>query len=96
MPWELRVEMAAESPSKTEMPADDEFDDMEQVEMEQPKLSLSIIAEDTLEVKGLVPKATGVVKIEILRVSHFPLVLGRPWVYKAILHRIEIFLGTPS
>ena len=45
--------MATESLDKSEA-GDDEGDmeDMEQVEMLQPKLSLSIVAEETLEVRS--------------------------------------------
>ena len=44
--------MAAESPGKTETPEEeDDIDGIEHVEMEQPKLSLSVVAEDTLEVQ---------------------------------------------
>ena len=43
--------MAQETPVKEDFPdEDDSIDSMEHIEMEQPKLSLSIIAEDTLEV----------------------------------------------
>ena len=43
--------MAAESPATTPTHEDDdELDDIEQVELEQPKISLTVVAEDTLEV----------------------------------------------
>ena len=46
--------MASETLQKSDLPDDDELDDdMEQIEMQQPKLSLSIVAEDTLEVRTI-------------------------------------------
>ena len=53
VPWELRVEMASESPSTASPHEEEDFEDVDQVELLQPKLSLSIVAEDTLEVRGL-------------------------------------------
>ena len=50
VPWELRVEMASESPTAASPHEEEDFEDVDQVELLQPKLSLSIVAEDTLEV----------------------------------------------
>ena len=52
VPWELRVEMASESPTTASPHEEEDFEDVDQVELLQPKLSLSIVAEDTLEVRG--------------------------------------------